>query len=212
MKFVDMNGNALAVCDIDKLVIYGGGRKLYEIERDSFKPCELRPNRLGDVFSMQTDEEKNYLHACKLTFLHPVQLRRFHVEKIPCGDDWRLPEGAKWGSGYGDEEHPQFDTYDNSAVVGRAGRFKGREGFEPAEKGVIKRWFTVETAEDFSAICTERYYTKTEYSPERVRKNELADLLNKCGISNCTFSHYDIDKLEQFVTLTPKKQEGQNNV
>ena len=148
---------------------------------------------LGNVLSMETSEEKCYLHAVKIAFARPVVFDRLHAEKIPLkdGEIWSLPAGGRWSSAYGTEAAPTFDTYDTTNSP-----FAARKGI-PAENGIIKRWITRERVEGAVMVCAERYYTKIEYSPERERKNALAEALNKSGaFHNQTFSHYDIDKLE----------------
>lgn len=262
MKITDINGKELALADISKLVIYGSGKKLFEIENSGFESYSIKTNRyghesidkqynggpvemvlknpvkrankenlsrkdnytlnytpdwikwetrkalyiheseisvsdIGDITAMETEEERNYLHAFVLTFNNPVIFQRLHIEKIPCGDNWRIPDNGKWGSGYGPENAPQYDTYDNSKSL-----FATKRGFDPNEKGVIKRWFTFERIENGAEIVTaQRYYTKTEYSKERERKNKIAAALNDSGLFNNSFSHYDIDKLEKVLKI-----------
>ena len=270
MKIYNVNGNQEQTADISKFVIYGHGVKLYEIESEAFKACEMRRNSygheevkeiyggdirqitlaqpikraikenltrkdnytlnytpdyckwetrkalyiheseiavedMGALLAMETDEERNYLHAVRLRFANPVVFRRLHAEKIPCADDWTLPEGAKWGSHYGTEESPCFDTYDNSKSNFPEIMKKKRPNWDPNEKGVVKRWATAETVENAAIICCERYYVKTEYSPDRIRKNALAEALNASGLFRDSFSHYDIDKLEKVFNITLKE-------
>ena len=157
---------------------------------------EIVVNDLGNMLAMETEEEKNYLHAAKIEFVYPVTICNYHQEKIPTSGNWTLPDGAKWGSGYGTKDNPQFDTYDNSKSLFAQ---KHPERANPAEKGVIKR-YTTNTVVDFGFTCivTERYYTITEYSEDRKRKNAIAAALNNSGLFNGKeFSHYDIDKLEK---------------
>lgn len=270
MTIYNVNGQPEQTADISKLVIYGHGVKLYEIESATFAAREFRTNRhgnkelceiyhgepvkiilskpikraikenltradnytlnykpeywhetrkalyiheseiavadLGDVLAMETEEEKNYLHAVQLTFANPVTFQRLHAEKIPCDGSWTIPDGGRWGSGYGTEDAPQYDTYDNSKSVFREKWAKERPGYDPDEKGVIKRWYTFETVENAELICAERYYSKTEYSDERKRKNDLADALNASGLFREKFSHYDIDKLEKVFNITLKAE------
>ena len=157
---------------------------------------EIAVDDLGDRLALQTEEEKNYLHAVNLRFTGPVTVTKYHAEKIPCEGSWTLPEGARWSDCYGTEEHPCFDTYDNSKSLWAA---RHPEKMNPTESGVIKRWTIKETIESgFSCWTCERYYTKTEYSADRMRKNAIADALNASGLfGNDHYSHYDIDKLEK---------------
>lgn len=155
---------------------------------------EIAVDDLGDVLAFQTDDEKNYLHAARLTFSGPVMFQRLHAEKIPCGGDWKIPDGGRWGSGYGPENMPQYDVYDTSKSP-----FAARHNIPP-EKGVIKRWYTYETIPTgASIICTERYYTKMEESDARKKRRELAETINKAA--GLKLSHYDIEKLEKVVKM-----------
>lgn len=164
---------------------------------------EIEITDLGNITAMETEEERNYLHACLLKFNETTKFQRFHIERIPCDDTWKLPENARWGSGYGPEKRPEYSTYDNSKSV-----FAAKKGLDPNERGVVKRWFTIETIiTGAEIVAAERYYTKTEYSKERERKNDLAKALNESGIfGNKTFSHYDIEKLEKVFNITLKTE------
>lgn len=150
---------------------------------------EINITDLGDLLAFETDEERNYLHAVKLQFTSPVVFERLHAEHIQVPGDWKLPEGCRWSDCYGTEEHPCYDTYDFTDSHHEKLRAKG--------KGVIKRWRTFETVEDAEYICAERYYTKTEESPDRLRKRAIAEKLNNSKeYSADKWSHYDITKLE----------------
>ena len=241
--------------DVTKIVIYGHGEKLYEIDSNSFKPCkiiasskgedkieefsywykisdiklngeivnarkenlnrsdnyflsykreywqnkgialyihesEISVKSLGNILAMETEEEKNYLAAFELTFNIPVVISEYMIEKIIC-DNFTLPENGKWSNCYGTKEKPCFDTFDytNSLFAIKRGE---------AEKGVIKRWMEEKTIENLTMLVTQRYYTKTEYSEDRIRKDKLAQALNDSKLfHNEHFSHYDIDKFEK---------------
>lgn len=251
------NGERLALDNVWKFVIYGGGKILFTVEK--FEQKEIRVNRfgleqladiyggeleavtlnnpvknarkenlsrtdnytlpyhpdymprwvytalyihvseiavedLGDVLAFQTDDEKCYLHAARLTFSAPVTFQRLHAEKIPCDGSWKIPDGGRWGSGYGSENCPCYDTYDttNSALAKRRGL--------PAEKGVIKRWYTFETiSAGASIIATERTYTKIEESDARKQRRELAEKIN--AAAGLHLSHFDIEKMQAVVDM-----------
>ena len=154
---------------------------------------DIEVTDLGDVLSMETDEEKNYLHAVKLHFNNSTTYQRFHIEHIECDSDWTIPGRGRWSDAYGTEECPCYDTYDYTNHPREFIRAKG--------KGVIKRWTTTETLPAGAEIITaERYYTKTVESDERKRKNAIAEKLNQSGQYNNSrdrWSHYDITKLEK---------------
>ena len=268
MKIFNVNGYQEETADVSKLVIYGSGKILYQIEKGSFEQCELSKNKkgelitnsvycgalesitlskpikkalkenlnrndnyklnykpeyfneikkalyiheseiqvvnLGDILAMETKEERNFLHTCKLIFSNPIQIRKLHCEKIPCEDTWTIPGAGKWGNYYGTIDCPCYDTYNNSESIFAAKKAAKDPNWNINEKGVIKRWYTIDTIENASIYATERYYTKTEYSEERKRKNQLADALNNSGLFRETFSHYDIDKLEKVFNITLK--------
>lgn len=271
MKIYNVNGTQEAISP-EKIVIYGRGRILYEIEQSNFEVKEISKNEkgeailrstyaaapeaiylnqpvkkarkenlnrtdnytlnfslsymknwirtalyiheseiavedLGDILASETSEERNYLHAVKLDFHNPAVFKRLHFEKIPCDGNWKIPDGGRWSSSYGTVERPCYDPYDNSKSPFSAARAAKYPDYNPEEKGVIKRWTTEETEENASLICTFRYYTKTEYSPERIRKNKLAEALNNSGCFKERFSHYDIEKLEKVFNITLKTEE-----
>ena len=155
---------------------------------------EIEVTDMGDILSMETADEKNYLHTVKLNFMHPATFHRYNVEHIQCDGNWTIPDNGKWATGigaFGTEEAPIYDTYDYTDSPFPRSRAKG--------KGVVKRWITPETIENAEIIATERYYSRTEESPERKRKNAIALKLNQSEEykhSNHTWSHYDITKLE----------------
>lgn len=151
---------------------------------------EIGVEKLGDILAMETEEEKNYLASFRLNFKNPVNIKSYHVERIFCDGSWTIPDGGKWSTTYGTVNCPHYDTFDSNNSL-----FCKRHGIK--ESGVIKRWTEDETHETFSMLTTERYYTKREYSEERLRKDALADALNNSKLFSNTFSHYDIDKFEK---------------
>lgn len=167
---------------------YWSGRNLALYIHES----EISVENLGNVLAMQTEEEKNYLSSFRLTFNNPVEIVTYHIEKIVCDGNWTIPDAGKWSSGYGTKDAPCYDTFDYSKSI-----FHQERGTN--EKGVIKRWMEEETRETLSMLTTERYYTKSEYSEERLRKDAIAEALNNSKLFSNHFSHYDIDKLEKIL-------------
>lgn len=157
---------------------------------------EISVTDLGDVLSMETDEEKNYLHAVRLHFNGPTTYQRAHSERIPAGKGWKIPDGGRWSDAYGTEERPCYDIPSRYAIANHP----------ELENCVIKRWITVETLPaGAEIITTERYYTRMEESAERKRKRAIADKLNQSiqyRNSNEKWSHYDITKLESALGYT----------
>ena len=250
-----MKINNINIDNVTKIVVYGDGEKLYEIDKNCFVPCKMYTNSrgnevinespywykidsiqleknpvtarkenlnrkdnyflsykreyywrengialyihnseisvksLGDVLAMETEEERNYLATFELTFKNPVVISEYMIEKIVC-DNYTLAENEKWGNGYGTKENPAVDTFDSTNSV-----FAIKKGI--AEKGVIKRWMEKKTVENHSMLVTQRYYTKSEYSDERKRKDNIAKALNDSKLFHDKFSHYDIDKFEK---------------
>ena len=271
MKSYNVNCTQEAISP-EKIVIYGRGRILYEIEQSNFEVKEISKNEkgeailkstyaaapeaiyltkpikharkenlnrndnytlnfavsymkswirqalyiheseisvedLGEILAYDTDEERAFLHTVKLTFNNPAVFNEFHIEKIPCDGSWKIPDGGRWSSSYGTEERPCYDPYDNSKSPFSAARAAKYPDYNPEEKGVIKRWKTEETVNNKTLICTFRYYTKYEYSAERIRKDNFAEALNNSGLFKERFSHYDIDKLEKVFNITLKTEE-----
>ena len=152
---------------------------------------EIAVTDCGLVLAFETEEEKQYLQTVKLCFKYPITVTTLHAEKIPCSGDWKIPDNGKWASGYGTPEIPCYDTYDCSKSIINPG----------TDKGVIKRWKTLDVVENARIFCTERYYRKTEYSPERERKNAVAKKLNESKLFSTSFSHFDVDKLEKVLNV-----------
>lgn len=152
---------------------------------------EIAVDDLGEVLAMQTKDEKDYLHAVRLSFRHPVTFERLHAEHIPCDGSWRIPDAGKWGSGYGTIEAPQYDVYDYTDHPLERLRAKG--------KGVIKRWKTLETVESPSIISAFRFYSKVEYSDDRKRRCRISE---KLKAANLELSYWQIEKLEKALGVT----------
>lgn len=266
MKIFHSNGEKMLDCEVNKIIIYGNGKKLFEDERGRLATYEMETGKsgaeklreiynggpvelylvgdvkrairenlsrkdnytmkyypkynggraetalyiheselnsfedLGLVLAFENDEEKQYLKAARFAFKIAPEFQKLHSERIPLaeGESWSLPAGGRWGSGYGTEAAPVYDTYDNTKSL-----WAKRHNAAP-EKGVIKKWYTYENAAA-PMICAEAYYRKTEYSPERERKMNLAEAINATGAIREKLSHYDISKLEQYFTITPKQ-------
>lgn len=163
---------------------------------------EIAVDYIGEMIAMQSKDETCYLRTYRLVF-NRAEIMHMYAEKIPCNGNWTLPENGRWSDCYGTEEKPCFDTYDNSKSP-----LAKKRGLDPNEKGVIKRWKTFETVDNYAAIVTAPYYSKIEYSAERQRKNALADAINNSGLfSNYSFSHYDIEKLEKVLNISLKEEE-----
>ena len=156
---------------------------------------EIAVTDMGLIVGMETNEERNYLKAARLSFKHPIARYVYHLERIPCGDDWTIPDGGKWSDGIGTKESPCYRPYDMSNSIKNPRN----------EKGVIKSWKEIETVENAEIIVKEDYYRKTEYSAERLRKNAIAEAINNAKVfSNYHVSHYDIERLEKVVNITLK--------
>ena len=164
---------------------------------------EINVIPLGDLLAHKTDEERAYLKAAKLIFKNPVVVKNLHLEHIPCDGKWTIPDGGKWGSWYGTAEAPCYDTYDYSKSL-----FSKKAIEKFGERGVIKRWYTLDTIENAEILTAERFYRKFEYSDERKRKDKIAEALNNSGLFRERFSHYDIDKLEKVLELKVKAGRG----
>jgi len=151
---------------------------------------------LGLIIGMESAEERNYLKAARLSFKHPITRFNYYSERIPCGDDWKIPDGGRWSEhGYGTKESPCYSLYDLSKSL-----LNPRD-----EKGVIKSWKELEKVENAEIIVTEAYYRKTEYSAERQRKNAIAKAINEAKVfSNYTVSHNDIERLETVLNISLK--------
>ena len=153
---------------------------------------EIAVDDLGEVLAMQTKDEKDYLHAVRLSFRHPVTFERLHAEHIPCDGSWTIPDNGRWSSGYGSGDCPSYDTYDYTASPLERAREKG--------KGVIKRYKTLETVENPSIISAFHTYSRIEYSEDRKRRVRIAEKLKAGGLRD--FSYYDVEKLENALGVT----------
>ena len=171
----------------------GNGIALYIHE------SEIDVESLGDILAHETDEEKCYLSAYKLTFKNPVTITEFKFERIVC-DEFEIPDGCKWSKGYGTKEYPCYDAFDFSESL--VAIKKGLEG-----KGVVKRWKESSEQTGFSMIVAQRGYSRIEYSEDRIRKNNLAKAMNESKLFQQEYSHYDIDKLESLFGKLSLKQD-----
>ena len=187
---------------VDNYTLYYDCDYLHEKRKALYiHESEINVINLGLLLASKTAEERAYLKAAKLIFKNPVIVKNLHLEHIQCGGDWVIPDGGRWGSWYGTEDRPCYDTYDYSKSL-----FKVKNKF--GEHGVIKRWFTLDTIENAEILTAERYYRKFEYSDERKRKDKIAEAINNSGLFRERFSHYDIDKLEKVLELKVKAEAG----
>lgn len=151
---------------------------------------------LGDVLSMQTDEEKNYLKACRVSF-RDATLQELKLERLPYDPQFTLPEGCKFSDAYGSKEFPTYSVEE-------------KVRFSPVSKkqigpAILKRWIEHNIYSNYTCILTESYYSKTITTEDRKRKERLATLINeKCPLYGYKVSHYDISKLEQYFTIIEK--------
>lgn len=141
----------------------------------------IKAQYLGEKIAMETADETNYLRTYNL-FFKTVLLKKENYEKIPLkeGENFFLPEGAQWSSCYGTIEKPCYDTYTNKLTN---------------ESGVIKRWITETIKKDFSIVVTAPFYSKTEYSENRLKAKEIAEKINelKCFYKDVSF--FEIERL-----------------
>lgn len=163
---------------------------------------EIGVETLGDILTLENDEERCFLLAFKLTFKHAVTITESKVERIYCEDTdgFEIPKGCVWSKGYGTKEHPCYDTFDCSESL--IAIKKGING-----KGIIKRWKESSEHENFSMIIVQHGYSKIEYSEERIRKDNLAKAMNESKLFHKEYSHYDIDKLEKLFGKLSLKQD-----
>lgn len=150
---------------------------------------EITVVSLGEKLAMATTDQKNYLNAFHFTFIHGAEVRRLHAERVSdAGPEWTIPDGGRWGSGYGSAEKPYYDT------------------FQPHGGGdiqVIKRWSTMETITEMDTA--QRYYCRTEYSDEYMKCRRIADICNENRIFyGHTISAYDIQKFMQHFNVEEK--------
>lgn len=150
---------------------------------------------LGDVLSLQTEEEKNYLKACRVSF-RDITIKESKLERLPYDPQFTPPEGCSWSDGYGTKEKPRFSVFEGFNMHGHEKK--------PA---ILKKWIEYNSYNNFTCIFTEPYYSKTIKTEDRKRKERLAALINeKCPLYGYKLSHYDITKLEQYFIITEKAE------
>ncbi len=138
---------------------------------------EIEVDDLGEMLSMETGDTKYFLHGVRLRFVHPFAVERANIEKIPCLGDWKIPDGGRWGDGFGTVEHPQYSIWEKGP-------------------GVIKRWFSTEQRKNGGEMLSAfRTYCRIEHSQEYERRERIAEKLKAAGLRN--FSQYDVDTLEK---------------
>lgn len=150
---------------------------------------EIGVEYLGEQIAMQTKTETNFLHTYKFNFKAGAQREVWNYEKLEYSDNFKLPDGARFGSCIGTVEKPVFDVKED--------RYTG-------EKYIIKRWATQETIHE--TITTKRFYSKTIYSPEEETRRKFKDFINakKCFYKD--ISSYELEKLQQYFDITLKEE------
>lgn len=175
-----------------KLFVHGGykfesGYMIY-LHINEFRTVEP----LGDVLSLQTKEEKNYLKSCRVSF-RDATIQELKLERLPYDPQFTPPEGCRWSDGYGTKKNPCYHVYEGCDIPGHEKK--------PA---ILKKWIEYNSYNNYTCILTEPYYTKCIKTEDRKRKENLAALINeKCPLYNYKLSHYDITKLEQYFTIIP---------
>lgn len=158
---------------------------------------EIDAQPLGDLLAMETDEERNYLAAARLRFLNGAEFEVAHYDKLPYDLHFQIPEpNGRW-SDYrtGTKDAPCYSIVDRSRSI-----LHKDEG-----KFILRSWTETISEEHAETICVQAYYTKSEYSPERQRKEKIAEALNE-AFGQSKFSHYDIDKIEKVLKTLELKE------
>lgn len=157
---------------------------------------EISVTPAGEYIAFNTNGETNYKNAVMLHFTHGAEMRRCKVERVPgAGSDFKPPEGCRWSKDY--SNNPEKPNYD----VVRSKPWSN----EPGEPEVIKRWIEPETVFEILAECPG--YSRTEKTPERLRREEIAKILNKNKVFTRETNHYEIERLLTLFELTPKNAE-----
>lgn len=157
---------------------------------------EIDAQPLGDVLAMEDDEERNYLAAARLRFRNGTEFELVHYDRLPYDPDFTIPEpDGRWSEHrIGTKGAPCYHLVDRTKAI-----FRKRD-----EKFIVRCWAETVREENAETICAQAYYTKTEYSPERERKNRIAEALSaELGKS---ISHYDIDKIEKVLKTLELKE------
>lgn len=146
---------------------------------------EITVSSIGEKLAFMTADEKHYKEAYHFTFIHGAYIRRIHCERVPeAGPKWKIPDGGKWGSGYGTEESPVYDTF---------------SPYGTDETIVIKKWTTREKIAEMDTAG--RFYTRTEESNSRTKAREIAEKLNKNRVFYKDVSFYEIERLLKIYNL-----------
>lgn len=152
---------------------------------------EIDVEDMGELLAMESADEKCYLHAVRLRFRHAFTVEELHIEQIQTGEHWTIPDGGRWGDGFGTEERPTYGLYDYTDSPVERLRARG--------KGVIKRWVSNERRENGDILSAFRGYSRIEYSEDRKRRVRIAEKLKAGGLRD--FSYYDVEKLEKALGL-----------
>ena len=154
---------------------------------------EIMVEPRGEYVSSVIAGETNYKNAYLLRFVNPVIMERLRVERIEGATEiFKLPEGARFGSGYGTMEHPVYDLIDRTI-------FTDREN----TPFIVKRWREPETITEI--LIESSRYTRIEKDAERVEREKIADIMNEKKIFYKDVSHYEIEKLLQYFNVTLKE-------
>ena len=154
---------------------------------------EIMVEPCGEYISSVIHGETNYKNAYLLKFANPVIMERLRVERIEgATENFKLPEGARFGSGYGTIERPVYDVIDRTIFTDKGGA-----------PFVVKRWREGETITEMLIESTR--YTRTEKDAERVKREKIADIMNENKIFYKDVSHYEIENLLKHFNVTLKE-------
>lgn len=156
----------------------------------------INVENIGEYLSIETNGEKNYLTLYKFSFSNVQAIKEPKIERIIC-DNYTLKDGEKFGSYYGtDKDHAIISTFDTSESI------YIKQANKTPEKGILKHYFENVLYNDF--IVKSDYYTKTEKDPERITRENIAEIINTC-LHNKTISHYDVANIMQKLNISIKE-------
>lgn len=150
---------------------------------------EIKSEYTGEKLCFETNDQKCYCDSYKLEFIHGYTVNRPHWEKIDAAPGWKIPDGGKWGSGFGTKENPVYDTTTH---------------WKTKETHVVKRWIEVETC--YTLDTKSGPYTRIEYSVERIENQKIADAVNAAKCFSREISSYDIERLKKICNISLREE------
>lgn len=135
--------------------------------------------------------ETNYKNIYTLKLHCNAHIWNTHIEEVTdLPSDMPLEnydKNGKFGSGYS-KEHNIYEFHTH---------------FKTGEEWISKKWMTYDVITEIELESD--YYTRTEKTDERLKREEIANIISSCLWSDKNVSHYEVEKLMEKLNITIKE-------